>query len=148
MDAEKSYIMCSPRSLQLAVTRVGQFPTCIPHGNKALNLFSWKQLVVSQIQMPTCVLTANLLDERWISGFIIIIIRNTLPRVKQGGLLVLFCFCSFGWVQKGRTSQAELQCCRQIRVGAGWAKNAPFWCIWSPGTWCPGTEQAQLSSTA
>lgn len=66
VDAEKSYITCSPGSLQLAVTRVGQSPTCIPHGNKALNLFSWKQLVVSQIQMPTPVLTANLLDECWI----------------------------------------------------------------------------------
>lgn len=61
-------VICSPGSLQLAVTPVGQFPTCIPHGNEALNLFSWKQLV-SQIQMPICVLSAHLLGECWINFF-------------------------------------------------------------------------------
>lgn len=62
-------VICSPGSLQLAVTPVGQFPTCIPHGNKALNFFGWKQLVVSQMQMATRVLSARLLGECWIDFF-------------------------------------------------------------------------------
>lgn len=68
VDAKKSFHVF-PRILAISCNSCRSVPNMHPHGNKALNLFSWKQLVVSQIQMPTCVLTANLLDERWIDYY-------------------------------------------------------------------------------
>lgn len=88
-------VICSLGSLQLAVTPVGQFPTCIPHGNEALNLFGWKQLVISQIQMPTCVLSAHLLGECWIDFLMVLalVLRNPVWEGRWGG--VGFVFMSF-----------------------------------------------------
>lgn len=138
-------IIYSPGSLRLAVTHVGQFLKCISSGNKALNLFGWKQLVVSQIQMPTRVLSANLLDECWINFFLFFIFRNTLPG-GEGGRTVGFVLAkvlSPLWPgAEGKAGQgALLHCCRQELAGP---KTPPFWCSWSPGSQSPGTEWLQL----
>lgn len=85
-------VICSLGSLQLAVTAVGQFPACIPHGNEALNLFGWKQLVVSQIQMPTCVLSAHLLGECWIDFLMVSVLVLRSPVWEGRGVRVGFVF--------------------------------------------------------
>lgn len=108
-------IVSFPGPLQLAVTRVGQFPTCIPHGNKALNLFSWKQLVVSQTQMPTCVLTANLLDVRWIN-YRYYYFRSTLLRAKQREAAG---FVFAAWVGCRREGPARQSC----NTADGWGQE-------------------------
>lgn len=117
-------ISCSPGSLQLAVTHVGQFLKCISSGNKALNLFGWKQLVVSQIQMPTRVLSANLLDECWIDFFFLFLIFRKTLGVKEGELLVLFLqeFCLLSdQGQKGRLGRVP---CSTVsgRSWQGWRR--------------------------
>lgn len=111
-------VLCSPGSLQLAVTPVGQFPTCIPHGNEALNLFSWKQLVVSQIQMPTCFLSARLLGECWIDFLTVsvLVLRNAVGgQVGRGWV----CFCK-SFVSSLMGAKEKEQALLQVRGSRSW----------------------------
>lgn len=125
-EAEKSCPF-SPGSLQSAVTPVGQFPTWIPRGNEALNLFSWKQLVVSQLQMPTCVLSARLLAECWIDFLTlsVLVLRNPAWEGRWGRVGFVFVRVLFPlwWRQKRRSRH----CCRYMEAGAGRAEDASFW---------------------
>lgn len=128
-------ISCSPGSLQLAVTHVGQFLKCISSGNKTLNLFGWKQLVVSQIQMPTRVLSANLLDECWIDFFFYFLFLGKLWGWRRENCWFCFCKSFVSSLTRGRR-EGWAECpVALLQAGAGRAEDASFLVLlvpWEP----------------
>jgi len=71
--------------------------------------------------MPTCVLSASLLDECWINFFLFFFKGILCGRLVGVSGLVLeeFCFLSDGGQREGADGSAPQHCCRQSGVGAG-----------------------------